>query len=78
VGFQAAIARVFKASMTRGDLVEAKICDFPTPWLSREFERPGQPAPLLQAGPRGKGAREDKVLTRSRTDDPQGAPSPQL
>jgi hypothetical protein len=32
----------------------------------------------LQAGPRGKGAREDKVLTRSQTDDPQGVPSPQL
>jgi hypothetical protein len=24
-----------KASMTRGGLVQAKICDFATPWLSR-------------------------------------------
>jgi hypothetical protein len=34
--WQAAIVRVLlKASMTRGGLVQAKICDLSTPWPSR-------------------------------------------
>jgi hypothetical protein len=79
VGFQAAIVRVLlKASLTRGGLVQAKICDLSTAW---PFTSAVDTVDFCQSDflSVARGWRRARVeITRARRDKTKGAPKPML